>query len=297
MFSNVIVGVDGRSGGRDAIALARQLVDEHGALTLARVFPGATMPTHAVTPGLVREDRELAERQLREDRAQAAVEADLVAAEGIAPGRVLHELAEERGADLLVLGSCHRSALGRAMLGDDTRQSMNGAPCAVAVAPRGYAAGAHPLAKIGVAYDGSPESRTALAAARALAARTGAQISALHVLQFPSYIYTGLIPPAGEAVDEMVRVADGEMKTLEGVAGSAEFGLPGDDLATFSRDVDLLVVGSRGYGPFGRLVHGSTSAYLQRHGRSPLLVLTRRAREQRDGEPAARSASRAPVHA
>ena len=36
-----------------------------------------------------------------------------------------------------------------------------------------------------------------------------------------------------------------------------------------------MIVGSRGYGPVLRLVHGSTSNYLLRHARSPLLVLPR----------------------
>ncbi|HTP21823.1 MAG TPA: universal stress protein [Solirubrobacteraceae bacterium] len=39
--------------------------------------------------------------------------------------------------------------------------------------------------------------------------------------------------------------------------------------------IDLLVVGSRGYGPIGRLVHGSTSRALADAARCPLLVLTR----------------------
>jgi nucleotide-binding universal stress UspA family protein len=39
--------------------------------------------------------------------------------------------------------------------------------------------------------------------------------------------------------------------------------------------VDVLVVGSRGYGPLKRLVLGSTSDYLERHARSSLLVLPR----------------------
>ena len=37
MFGRTIVGVDGSSGGRDAIALARQLVGPDGKLTLAHV--------------------------------------------------------------------------------------------------------------------------------------------------------------------------------------------------------------------------------------------------------------------
>ena len=39
--------------------------------------------------------------------------------------------------------------------------------------------------------------------------------------------------------------------------------------------LDLLVVGSRNYGPVKRLVLGSTSNYLARHARGPLLVLPR----------------------
>ena len=37
MFKNVLVGVDGRPTGRDAIALATRLLDPEGKLTLANV--------------------------------------------------------------------------------------------------------------------------------------------------------------------------------------------------------------------------------------------------------------------
>ena len=93
--------------------------------------------------------------------------------------RGLHRQAEEQHADLLVVGSCSRGAFGRAMIGDDTRAALNGAPCAVAIASRGYAARAgNPIARIGVAYNGSPESKAALAMARELAAPTSASIDA-----------------------------------------------------------------------------------------------------------------------
>jgi hypothetical protein len=39
MFKNIIVGVD-RGGGRDQIALAKQLLAHGGQLALAHVFPG-----------------------------------------------------------------------------------------------------------------------------------------------------------------------------------------------------------------------------------------------------------------
>ena len=57
--------------------------------------------------------------------------------------------------------------------------------------------------------------------------------------------------------------------------GRAAYGLTGEELAAFSDEVDLLVVGSRGYGPAKRLVLGSTSDYLERHARCSLLALPR----------------------
>lgn len=47
----------------------------------------------------------------------------------------------------------------------------------------------------------------------------------------------------------------------------------------YSASLDLLVIGSRSYGPIGRLVHGSTAQQLAGAARCPLLVLTRAARE------------------
>lgn len=40
MFDNVLVGVDGRQGGRDAIALAKALASPAAKLTLAHVYGG-----------------------------------------------------------------------------------------------------------------------------------------------------------------------------------------------------------------------------------------------------------------
>ena len=37
MFRNVLIGIDGRQGGRDAIALARQLAAREATLTLGHV--------------------------------------------------------------------------------------------------------------------------------------------------------------------------------------------------------------------------------------------------------------------
>ncbi len=149
MFNRVLVGVDGRPYGRDAIALASRLKDPQARLTLAFVQAN----------GLA-EDLEYSSKLLEGERAAANVEADLVSVLAAGPGRGLHEQVEKQHADLLVVGSCGHSSFGRAMLGDDTRAALNGAPCAVAIASRGLAQRGEPIAKIGVAYNSSPESES-----------------------------------------------------------------------------------------------------------------------------------------
>jgi len=177
-----------------------------------------------------------------------------------------------------VVGSCSHGAFGRVMLGDDTRGALNGAPCAVAVAPRGYAENPHPIDKVGVGYNASPESKVALALAHELAAQTGASVHALEVVWIGSAALSGIIPPAiGESIDVMIEEAQSRMTALPDVEGYAVYGLTGEELAVFGNAVDILIVGSRDYGPMRHQVIGSTCAYLQRNARCPLLVLPRSA--------------------
>jgi nucleotide-binding universal stress UspA family protein len=280
MFKNVLVGVDGRLNGRDAIALASRLTDPTGKLTLAHVHSGVLRASTAISPGLVREERKASQELLEQELTAADMSAQVISIEAMSPGSGLHQQAEDQNADLLVVGSCSHGAFGRAMLGDDTRAALNGAPCAVAIARLGYAEHPTPITKIGVAYNGSPESEAALAEAQDLAA-TGATIHALEVVSIPTAAYTGIMPPAiGESIDVMLQEATSRMKELAGVEGHAVYGLTGEELATFSQEVDILIVGSRGYGPVKRLVLGSTSDYLERHARSSVLVLPRSAASQ-----------------
>jgi nucleotide-binding universal stress UspA family protein len=276
MFKNVLVGVDGRPNGRDAVALAARLLDRDGKLTLAHVYSGELRPSLAIVPDLVGEERKSSQELLEQELLAADVAAQLISIASLSPGRGLHQQAEEQDADLLIVGSCSRGPFGRAMLGDDTRAALNGAPCAVAIAGLGYAQHPSPLTKIGVAYNGSEESQGALAVAQRLAAQTEATVHALEVVSMPSAAYTGIMPAAiGETIDVILKDATTRMRELPDVEGRAVYGLAGEELAAFSAQVDVLVVGSRGYGPMRRLVLGSTSDYLERHARSSLLVLPR----------------------
>jgi nucleotide-binding universal stress UspA family protein len=276
MFTNVLVGIDGRPNGRDAIALATRLAAPCAKLTLAHVHSGALRPSHANSPNVVREERYASQRLLAHERESTHVDAGLISIEATSPGRGLHVQAEDQGADLLVVGSCSHGALGRAMLGDHTRSALNGASCAVAVAPVGFSERPTPISRVGVGYNDSPESEAALNAARELAAQTGGTVHALEVVSIPTITSSGvMLPSIGDSIDAILEEASERMQELAGADGRAVYGLAGEELASFSGTVDLLIVGSRGYGPLKRLVLGSTSDYLERHVRSSLLVLPR----------------------
>ena len=136
MFKNVLVGVDGRANGRDAIALASELVDPDGTLTLAHVHRDEAA------------EREGSHQLLEEERNRAAVNAELVSVAARSPGDGLHQQAQELAADLLVVGCCSHGALGRVLLGDDSRAALDGAPCTVAIATQGYADHLQPTAEL-----------------------------------------------------------------------------------------------------------------------------------------------------
>lgn len=275
MFSNILVGVDRDGGGRDAIALAAKLGGVGAELTLAHIYLGDArfVPESGQDRALV--ERERARELLESACTQTGVDAHSRWSESSSVGRGLHELCEQIGADLLVVGSSRRTVLGRVLLGDDTHAALNGAPCALAIAPTGYADRSGEFRRIGVAYDGLPESVHAMSVGRELAAEHEAALSALKVVALPSYAFMGYPGPVDDAINALVDDARAEITALGGVEPHAAYGATAEELARYSSSLDLLIVGSRGYGPIGRLVHGGTSLQLARTAHCPLLVLTR----------------------
>lgn len=273
MFKNVLVGVDGRSGGRDAVALGRRLVGAQGRLSLVHV--------HLETTGIVVHDfgasaRDDAQRLLEDEREAAGAAVELVGLAAPSVGAGLHRVAEQNGADLLIVGTSRHGFVGRVLLADDTRASLDAAPCAVAIPPLGYAQASAPIEVIGVGYDASTESHAALALARVLAADRDAKVRALTVVSALPGAYVGFAPiDLGGEVDMLLSEARDRMDALDGVEARAVHGLPWEELAAFGDEVDLLLVGSRGYGPSRHLLLGSTSRHLSRVARCPLLVLAR----------------------
>lgn len=269
MFNNVLVGIDGRRGGRAATAVAGELAAPGAQITLVHVDPAEK----ANGP----DGKSASHPMLSEERARAGVDAEILAVNGASVADALHELTVSRHCDLLVVGACHRGAIGRRIARDHTIESLKDARCAVAVAPLDHAPGSD-ISVVGVGWDGSPEAAQALQAARAIAASTGATIAPLLVLPRQSLPYGQPIQHGWSDVAEQLTPEDlARLGGMDDLDGQVRYGSPGEQLEYFSENVDLLIMGSRNSGLAGRLLMGSTSNYLARHAHCPLLVFPRSA--------------------
>jgi nucleotide-binding universal stress UspA family protein len=296
MFTKVIVGRDGLAGGDDALALARALAP--GAeLVLATAYAYDPRPGRGALLGYGNALRDVAEQALRSVRAAAALPAArIVALPDTSPSRALHRLAADEHADLLVVGSAHHGTVGRLLLGDVARATLHGAPCPVAVAPRGCSGG--PIATIGVACNDAPEARLAATVAADLGAALGARVLLRDVVESNLWATFGGHPVAID-LDELLddarerarRALQETCATLPGeVEAAVVVGSTAGELDALAAEVDLLVCGSRGWGAVRRVVLGSTTDRLIHHAPCPVLVVPRSAAAAMPGAPLAATA-------
>jgi len=265
MFDKVIVGVKDLDGGRDAIWLAGSLASRNRHLTLAHVQVVGSKPApDSGAAGSVATRRRALER-LTALRDESQLEAEVVCAEAPRVQRGLHNLARARGAELLVIGASRQDEIYRDLVGDDARELLEDSPCAVAVAPAGYADRRGRLRRIGVAFDRSPQSYRALAAARTLAADRHAELSAFHAVSVPGHVE--------DTIDDQVAQALETIDTLGGVDAHAEYGEPVSELRRYGLTVDLLVLGAHKHSPLGRLLGPGTAERLVDESPCPLLVV------------------------
>lgn len=262
-MSTILIGVDATARSEDAVALARRL---------ARLGAGD------VVLATVTADRDEGHATVRRMRGLlAGIEPERVRT-AIVPGRSaargLHDLALAEDAALIVVGSTHTGRLGRARPGATGERLLLGAPCAVAIAPHGYRTRLDGvLTRVGVAYDGSPEAMAAFGAAHAIARATAARLQALTVIPLEVYgTYASGHAEIDAALRESLARAVEDVPDADGVVLD---GRPWAALAAYSEQLDLLLVGSRGYGPVRAVITGGTSGPLLHHAHCPVVVLPR----------------------
>jgi nucleotide-binding universal stress UspA family protein len=294
-MTKVIVGFDAREESDDALVLSQSLAATYDAeLHVAIVLPRSRIPFEEAIAGgqlsaqLDQRLYESAEQRLGDtDFVRASLDGELG---GRSAARALYEYARAEGADLIVVGSSHRGKLGRILPGSVGESLLRGAPCAVAVAPRAYARREHPgFGLIGVAYDGSEEAGLALEEAERLSRSLDAE---LRVITVNPVVITTVLPVLSrfeldaESMESLFadqrrfyrRVLDtavaklGDESTVEAIF---EEGDPAVVLAEQGVELDLLVMGSRGYGPVRSALLGAISSAVMRTAPCPVLITPR----------------------
>lgn len=276
----ILVGFDDSEGAWDAIALVRVFcgLTDAEALVVQVLSERQQLPVPYRVTDLERyPDPRTALELARE--ALAGIEVSTRSYTGDSPAHVLHDLAENEGVEAMVIGSPRHGAFGRTFYGSIGEALLHGASRPLLVAPRGYASQAHEAPRvIAIAYDGTTESKLALRHAEALAAAAGATIRVLTVAM-PAVPVPAAIgyapPPLGFEPEKLIEEALAAIHSVE-AEGRRLVGPAAAALAeACEEDVDLLVAGSRGYGPLGRVFAGSVTSSLICRAPCPVLVVPR----------------------
>lgn len=257
------------------------------------LYPSAVLPADVAN---IREELAREMRVLLGVAQGAPVGIDVSVCDGTDVHREILALADERKADLIVIGSHGRSGFDRLVLGSVSEKVIRKAMAPVLVVPpRAHDApqsGALAFHRILCAIDFSAGARDALTYAVSLAAETDAQLTLMHVIdvlqgfdELPTSRAVNVREIRAAAESEYLRRLDALV--LDSVRSSSRVdrivteGTPSSEIlrAAGERNCDLIVMGVQGRGAVDLMLFGSTTHAVIRGATSP--VLTVRAGEDR----------------
>jgi nucleotide-binding universal stress UspA family protein len=284
----ILVGVDGSSQARDAVVAGALLASAQGD-ELVLVHARSRGPLESLLGGGSYEQliRGIVEEALTAAALAEVPSPTMELVSDVSPAVALQRFAVRDDARAIVVGSSHRGPIGRVAPGGVAQRLLSGAPCPVVVAPGGYAEQPpRSLGRIGCGFDASEGAHAAWRTACAIAGAS-ATLRAIAVYQrlafahIPSSMATTWRSVNDELRDDLKRELDALVATApEGVRAEPVFveGVAATALIEASEDLDILVVGSRGYGPLGSVLVGSVAAQLIVHAACPLMVVPRPSR-------------------
>lgn len=302
----LLVPLDGSSLAAQAIPYVRALAAPGAEVLLLWVVPEPETLRGGVTgrvlfseEDILRADEEAAQKALgavaeRLRRVDGALRVEVAVAVGD-PAEAIVEVAAERGADLIVVASHGRGAVGRWVFGSVADRVARTAPVPVAIV-RPVAGEGAPVADVTVAgrqrlvvpLDGSDLASRALAVAGQLAKRLGLPILLLNVVEpaaWVSPLVAAGMPyadPGYEAIRSDLRATGGRLlrqaaERLEAAGLAVTWqvldGSPATGVLGSERPSDLIVLTSHGRSGVRRWLLGSVAEKLVREGVAPVLLV------------------------
>lgn len=281
----IVVGVDGSPASNFAVCwAARDAAMRNVPLTVVHMVNATTMWPQVPTAAEALAWQEDDGRRLLEEAVKIAEDATRTSRKiGIArelwnapPAPTLAKMSEE--AEMVVVGSYGRGAIGRALLGSISSDIVRRASCPVAVIHDEDPLMPYPQqAPVLVGIDGSPASELATAIAFDEASRRGVELKAVHawsdtqVFELPGMDWAAVKSEAKRALAE--RLAGWQERypdvTVHRVVVCDQ---PARQLLEQSETAQLTVVGSHGHGGLTGVLLGSVSNAVLHSIRMPVIV-------------------------
>jgi nucleotide-binding universal stress UspA family protein len=298
---------------RHAIALARRFDAQlHVVHVVPPLYPTSGASFYFPAPILAGPElRQGVEDEMRRfvapaDEARVPVETQIRDGQ---PWREIQAMAEGLPADLVVMGTHGTGGFERLLLGSVTEKVLRRLPCPVLTVchEEGQTWEAPGLVRrILCATDLAESSPRTIAYARALALKYDAPVTLLHVVEMATdspfapmlghmehaRLQTELVRLAWEKLAKAV--SEGAPSHGPAVEERVSVGRASEEILKIATEqrADLIVMGTQGSGPLGRMLFGSTAQEVVRHATCPVLTV-RPAQHPvaADGEAALRAAA------
>ncbi|MGC3953160.1 MAG: universal stress protein [Propionicimonas sp.] len=298
----IVVGVDPGTGSPDALHLAGLL-----ARSLRTNLIVATIVARSWVPSMARIDQEWQDHNRRVAQAALNQARELLGdrpddVHVIHPAsssrRGLVEVAEQHGAELIVVGASAAGPIGRATLGSVSDALLHASPVPVAVSPTGFSAADDAVvSRVTAAYGGEDAGTDLVLGAAAVTASVGAslRIAAFAVRPDPDFALRSRAggdsedPVLGGWADEIraraedildeVDALPNSPRVMDTIVGIGSSWAEAIDSVGWT-ETDVLVVGSSGLAPMARVFLGSHAAKVVRNAPVPVIVVPRRAAEE-----------------
>ena len=292
-IKTVVAATDFSEPAEVGLAWAAQVARTHGArlLVVHAVAPPMPVADFAAPPLTVDQDlREAAQARLEAavgGEALAGVEAETVLRDGT-PAQAVLDVADEVGADLIVVGTRGLTGFRHLLLGSTAERIVQRAKAPVLSVHPGDPPPAGPPRTILVPTDFSEDAQAALEAATdclGLAAE-GTRVILLHVYHVPAeYRSYGPTSSFARFTEEVSESFCGRLEELAAPlrAGDREVevvcvqGIPPERIVheAEERGADLIAMGTHGRSGVAHLLLGSTAERVVQHARCPVLTVRR----------------------
>jgi nucleotide-binding universal stress UspA family protein len=284
VYENIVVGFDGSELSRAAVTESSSWIRRHGGKIVLVHAVYFDEEEFAITPEQREKRFELGKKVCYQTKEQTlsefGVDVESLVCEG-EPPEVIVDVAREKKADLIALGTHGRKGLKRLLMGSVTSGVMIDSPCDVLVVKKSCSECAGVYSSILLPFDGSEFSKKALEKACHLAKTDRAEITVLYVI--PRYEeMIGFLRT--ESIRENMRLeAEKIFDSARGIAAQHAIAIRTETqegqtdteiIRTATRlKADVIIMGTYGWRGVNRAIMGSTTERVIIHAPCPILAV------------------------